>query len=104
MLSGIAGRLGDAVKVRGMFVAPSQWKRLSLLFDGLRFQLVVTRPGHRDHLARLEASATGDALREITSRFDQAFGRSAPSRSIPSKPPTGTLGDNALHSGSEVLK
>jgi len=97
MLSGIAGRLGDAVKVRGMFVAPSQLKRLSLLFDGLRFQLVVTRPGHRDHLAaRLETGATGDALREITSRFDQAF-REICTVKIDSieTVPAGTLGDSA---------
>ena len=96
MLSGIAGRLGDAVKVRGMFVAPSQLKRLSLLFDGLRFQLVVTRTGHRDHLgARLETDAAGDALRELTSRFDKAFREICTVKIDVIDPvPSGTLGSD----------
>ncbi|MCE5274823.1 MAG: AMP-binding protein [Deltaproteobacteria bacterium] len=50
-LSGIAGRVGDAVKVRGMFVAPSQLKRIAELFPGIAFQIVVNRSGHRDTLA-----------------------------------------------------
>jgi phenylacetate-CoA ligase len=73
-LSGIAGRLGDAVKVRGMFVAPSQLKRLSALFGDVRFQLVITRTGHKDHLlVKMETERSGDALRDLTRRFDAAF-------------------------------
>lgn len=74
MLSGIAGRLGDAVKVRGMFVAPSQLKRLSALLGGLKFQLVVTRQGHRDHLlARLETPLAGDAREDLMVTFERSF-------------------------------
>ena len=49
-LAGIAGRVGDAVKVRGMFVAPSQVARVRECFPGLSFQVVVTREEYRDIL------------------------------------------------------
>ncbi|HQO81549.1 MAG TPA: phenylacetate--CoA ligase family protein, partial [Deltaproteobacteria bacterium] len=74
MLNGIAGRLGDAVKVRGMFVAPSQLKRLAGLFGDVRFQLVVTRSGHKDHLlVKLETDRSDDALHDLIGRFEAAF-------------------------------
>ena len=54
-LAGIAGRVGDAVKVRGLFVAPSQLKLLASKFDNLPMLAVVTRNGHEDFLTlRLE--------------------------------------------------
>jgi phenylacetate-CoA ligase len=73
-LSGIAGRVGDAVKVRGMFIAPSQVKRVCEAFPGLVVQLVISRSGHRDNLtARLEAQA-GDLLgNEFQARFEKIF-------------------------------
>jgi phenylacetate-CoA ligase len=72
-LSGIAGRVGDAVKVRGMFVAPSQVRRVSEGFPGLGLQLVITRSGHRDILtARLEAKAGADEA-DLKNRFEKAF-------------------------------
>ncbi len=49
-LAGIAGRVGDAVKVRGLFVAPSQLKLLASKFENLPLQAVVTRTGHEDVL------------------------------------------------------
>jgi len=49
-LSGIAGRVGDAVKVRGMFVAPSQIMRMREAFPDIRFQVIVTREEYRDFL------------------------------------------------------
>lgn len=49
-LAGIAGRVGDAVKVRGLFVAPSQLKFLASKFENLPLQAVVTRTGHQDVL------------------------------------------------------
>jgi phenylacetate-CoA ligase len=58
-LAGIAGRVGDAVKVRGLFIAPSQLKLLSGKFEGLPLQAVVSRKGHEDVLTmRLEKSNT----------------------------------------------
>lgn len=49
-LAGIAGRVGDAVKVRGMFIAPSQIKMISSKYNSLPLQVVVTRKGHADVL------------------------------------------------------
>lgn len=49
-LAGIAGRVGDAVKVRGLFVAPSQLKMLQAKFNQLPLQAVVSRLGHEDVL------------------------------------------------------
>ncbi len=49
-LAGIAGRVGDAVKVRGLFVAPSQLKMLQAKFNNLPLQAVVSRSGHEDVL------------------------------------------------------
>ncbi|HON57897.1 MAG TPA: AMP-binding protein [Smithella sp.] len=49
-LAGIAGRVGDAVKVRGLFVAPSQLKMLQSKFNNLPLQAVVSRSGHEDVL------------------------------------------------------
>ncbi|MBN2396850.1 MAG: AMP-binding protein, partial [Deltaproteobacteria bacterium] len=49
-LGGIAGRVGDAVKVRGMFVAPSQVAYVQERFPQITFQVVVTREAYRDIL------------------------------------------------------
>jgi phenylacetate-CoA ligase len=49
-IAGIAGRVGDAAKVRGMFLAPSQLKALQGKYNGLQLQAIVTRDGHADQL------------------------------------------------------
>jgi phenylacetate-CoA ligase len=49
-LAGIAGRVGDAVKVRGLFIAPSQIRMLQSKFNNLPLQVVVSRTGHEDIL------------------------------------------------------
>jgi phenylacetate-CoA ligase len=49
-LAGIAGRVGDAVKVRGLFLAPSQLKMIQAKFNNLPMQAVVSRTGHEDTL------------------------------------------------------
>jgi phenylacetate-CoA ligase len=49
-LMGIAGRVGEATKVRGMFIAPSQLKLVSIRFGDLRLQAVVDRVEFKDHL------------------------------------------------------
>lgn len=73
-LAGIAGRVGDAVKVRGMFVAPSQVKRVAEGFPGMAVQLVVTRSGHRDTLtARLDTRAPGIIGDDLKTRFEKSF-------------------------------
>ncbi|HET9000049.1 MAG TPA: AMP-binding protein, partial [bacterium] len=53
LLAGILGRVGDAVKIRGLFVHPAEADRVILGFPEVaRYQIVVSRPGGRDE-ARL---------------------------------------------------
>lgn len=55
-LDGIAGRVGDAIKVRGLFIAPSQLKKISERFDNVKLKVVVSRFEHEDFLTvRVEA-------------------------------------------------
>ncbi len=62
-LDGIAGRVGDAVKVRGLFVAPSQLRKVAEKFPGNRFQMIVGRSGHEDLLTvRMEADKADPGL------------------------------------------
>jgi len=49
-LDGIAGRVGDAVKVRGLFIATSQLNKIKEKFDSVKFQLFVSRTSHEDIL------------------------------------------------------
>lgn len=49
-LAGIAGRIGDAVKVRGLFIAPSQLKVIQAKFNNLPVQALVSRVGNDDYL------------------------------------------------------
>jgi phenylacetate-CoA ligase len=52
-LAGILGRVGDAVKIRGLFVHPSESDRAILAFPEVtRYQIAVVRPGPHDE-ARL---------------------------------------------------
>jgi phenylacetate-CoA ligase len=47
----IMGRVGDAVRTRGMFIHPRQISEVVSKFPEIsRYQAVVTRPGTRDHL------------------------------------------------------
>ncbi len=70
-LNGITGRVGDAVKVRGMFVTPSQLKKIGELLPGIKFQLGVDRRAHRDIL-KVHLERTGDEA-ALRSRFEKAF-------------------------------
>lgn len=50
-LTPILGRVGDAVRTRGMFIHPRQLEPALVQFSQVaRYQAVVTRPGHRDEL------------------------------------------------------
>jgi phenylacetate-CoA ligase len=73
-LAGIAGRVGDAVKVRGLFIAPSQMKVISAQFNHLPLQALVSREGHEDILTlRVEKAglATGPGAWE--EKFRKVF-------------------------------
>jgi phenylacetate-CoA ligase len=48
-LAGILGRVGDAVKIRGLFVHPAEADRVILTFpEVVRYQIAVARPGPHD--------------------------------------------------------
>jgi len=71
-LSGIAGRVGDAVKVRGMFITPGQLARVGEAFPRVRFQVVVTRESYRDLLT--VAVVEDEEYKAIdTGRFGDVF-------------------------------
>ncbi|MBW2649013.1 MAG: AMP-binding protein [Deltaproteobacteria bacterium] len=71
-LSGIAGRVGDAVKVRGMFITPGQLSRMGEAFPQVRFQVVVTRESYRDFLT--VAVVEDEGYKAIdTGRFRDVF-------------------------------
>jgi len=63
-LRAILGRVGDAVKVRGLFVHPSALRAaMARCPEAGRYQFVVRRNGHLDELvARIEASGPDAAL------------------------------------------
>ncbi|NPA27015.1 MAG: phenylacetate--CoA ligase [Chloroflexi bacterium] len=63
-LMGWRGRVGDAVKVRGMFLHPRQLTDMMRRFPEVQaWQAVVTREGHRDALT-LRVVAAADADRD----------------------------------------
>lgn len=74
-LQGILGRVGDAIKVKGMFVRGSQMDEVMKRFAAVaRWQAVVTREEHHDQLrylvelhpgAALDAALLAEALREV---------------------------------------
>lgn len=49
-LDGLAGRIGDAVKVRGLFITPNQMRKLDEKFYNVRFQAIINRSAHEDIL------------------------------------------------------
>jgi phenylacetate-CoA ligase len=71
-LMGIAGRVGEATKVRGMFIAPSQLKLVSTRFKDLRLQAVVDRLEFKDYLTvRVEAGLEDRA--RLEREFENVF-------------------------------
>ena len=69
-LDGIFGRIGDAVKVRGLFVAPSQLKELQKKHPGIRFQLLIARTAHEDLLT---VRFAGEAAKDFEAKFCSDF-------------------------------
>ncbi|HET9754029.1 MAG TPA: AMP-binding protein [Myxococcales bacterium] len=73
-LAGLLGRVGDAVKVKGMFIRGGEIANALKAFPGIaRFQAVVTREQHQDHLeyvlellpgAAVDVALVAAALRE----------------------------------------
>jgi phenylacetate-CoA ligase len=73
-LDGIAGRVGDAVKVRGLFIAPSQLNKIREKFNGIKFQLLVSRTSHEDILTvKLEPKKAGINNVSLKENFREHF-------------------------------
>ncbi|HVT18423.1 MAG TPA: AMP-binding protein [Thermoanaerobaculia bacterium] len=73
-LAGILGRVGDAVKVKGMFVRASQMEEVVKGFPQVaRFQAVVTRSAHQDHLAYLVELAADAPAGDLADRLAEAL-------------------------------
>jgi len=73
-LAGLMGRVGDAVKVKGMFIRGAEIEKALKAFpDIARFQAVITREQHQDHLeyvlelapgADVDVALVAEALRD----------------------------------------
>jgi len=73
-LAGISGRVGEATKVRGMFIAPSQLKAVSSRFGELRLQALVDREGFKDILTvRVEAEKEGPDRARLERELENVF-------------------------------
>jgi phenylacetate-CoA ligase len=71
-LAGISGRVGEATKVRGMFIAPSQLKLVSSRFGELKLQALVDRVDFKDYLTiRIEAGVEDQA--RLEREFENVF-------------------------------
>ena len=87
LLSRLAGRVGEAVKVRGMFLHPGQVDAAMDAVGGVsRYQVSVRRSGHRDELVvRIEVAGNdgasgGDGLPERVSQRAREVWRVRPDR------------------------
>jgi phenylacetate-CoA ligase len=71
-LMGISGRVGEATKVRGMFIAPSQLRLTSSRFGDVRLQALVDRVDFKDYLTmRVEAGPEDQA--KLEAEFEKVF-------------------------------
>jgi len=74
-ITGIIGRAGDAVKVRGMFVVARQAEQAIMSFSQVaRYQLVVGRQQHRDEMTlKLELKDSGADKARLQVDINQKF-------------------------------
>jgi phenylacetate-CoA ligase len=73
-LAGLLGRVGDAVKVRGMFVRGAQVEGVGKRFPEVaRVQAIVTREGHQDQLEVLAEVASPGAAGDLGARLAEAL-------------------------------
>ncbi|HJX12663.1 MAG TPA: AMP-binding protein, partial [Dehalococcoidales bacterium] len=74
-ITGIVGRAGDAVKVRGMFVVARQAEQAIMGFSQVaRYQLVVGRRQHRDEMTlRVELKDAGADIAKLSDGLNKKF-------------------------------
>lgn len=95
-LGGILGRVGEAVKIRGLFVHPAEADRVTLGFPEVaRYQIVVTRPSHHDEATvRLELRPGVDPA-DVTPKVGGALAEKLRVHLAVEVVPPGTIGDAA---------
>ena len=96
-LAGLVGRVGDAVKVKGMFIRGAEIEKALKAFPTVaRFQAVVTREQHQDHLAYLLELAEGASADEaLLSRIAETLREAVKVRGEVRVAPAGTLSQGA---------
>lgn len=68
------GRVGDAVKVRGLFIAPSQLNKIKEKFGHVKFQLLISRTSHADILTvKIEPKEPSIDAASLAERFSKLF-------------------------------
>ena len=92
-LAGLVGRVGDAVKVKGMFIRGAEIAKALEAFPAVaRFQAVVTRELHQDHLAYvLELAEGSSAEAGLADRIGEALREAIKVRGDVRLSPPGTL-------------
>jgi phenylacetate-CoA ligase len=95
-LERIIGRVGDAVKVRGIFLHPHDLERAIARHPEItRYQAVITQRDHQDELTvRVEAGA---ASARIAAQVAQSVRETTRLRAVVDVLPPGTLGSEEKH-------
>jgi len=91
-LAGLLGRVGDAVKVRGMFVRGAQVEAVGKRFPEVqRIQAIVTREGHQDQLEIVAEVADPAAAKDLGARLGEALREELKVRAEVRLVPAGTV-------------
>ncbi|HEX9050708.1 MAG TPA: AMP-binding protein [Anaeromyxobacter sp.] len=73
-IAGLLGRVGDAVKVRGMFVRGAQVEAVAKRFPEIaRVQAIVTREAHQDRLDVVAEVAAPGSAPDLAARLGEAL-------------------------------
>jgi len=96
-LTGLLGRVGDGIKVKGMFVRVSQMETVLKRFaEVTRYQATVTREQHQDQLAyAVELAASIAAPDDLAGRIADALREEIKVRGEVRIVPAGTIPDGA---------
>jgi phenylacetate-CoA ligase len=96
-LAGLLGRVGDGVKVKGMFVRAGQMDAVMKRFPAVaRYRAVVTREGQQDHLAyEVELSGPDAGAGDLAARISEALREEVKVRGHVDIVPRGTLPEGA---------
>jgi phenylacetate-CoA ligase len=95
-LTGLLGRVGDAVKVKGMFIRGTQMDEVFKKFSQVtRFQAVITRDQHHDQLSYLVEVSEPIGDTAWIARLEEALREALKVRGEARIVPTGTIAAGA---------